>query len=57
MKTYNPTIFLRIKKRLIKKLKRNNSKINLDFVVFNKFFKGLNKTKIKPAKLLTKNRG
>ena len=28
-----------------------------DFVVFKKFFNGLNKTKIKPAKLLIKKRG
>ena len=28
-----------------------------DCVVFNKFFNGLNKTKIKPARLLRKKRG
>jgi len=35
----------------------NRTKIRRDFVVFKKFFNGLNKTKIKPAKLLIKKRG
>ena len=40
-----------------KKVTINPIKIMRDFVVFTKFFNGLNKTKIKPAKLLTKKRG
>ena len=40
-----------------KKVTINPIKIMRDFVVFKKFFNGLNKTKIKPAKLLIKKRG
>lgn len=42
---------------LDKNPKLNNIKIKRELDVFNKFFKGVNRTKINPIKLLIKKRG
>lgn len=57
VKTYKPTIILRILYKLIKNniIKITNKKRIFEFL--NKFLKGVNITKIKPIKVLIKNLG
>ena len=50
-------MFTRIIYRRVRKAKKNTGKINLNFFILNKFLNGAKITKIKPAKLLIKNRG
>jgi hypothetical protein len=50
-------MFLIIRYKLKKQPERNKVKIKRDLDVFNKLLNGVNKTNIKPTKLLTKKRG
>ena len=45
------------KKRIIRKVRNDNVSAIRNFEILNKFLKGVMSTKIKPAKLLIKNRG
>jgi hypothetical protein len=54
---YKPAIFLITKYKRIKTNIKNITKVIRNFLILNKFLKGVRITKIEPAKLLMKNRG
>ena len=54
---YNPTILIKIKYKVIRNNKLKTINSIRDFGFLNKFRNGVKMTKIKPTRLLTKNRG
>ena len=56
-KNYKPVILVRILYRIVMHKIKNIGKIKRNFFILNKFLNGAIIIKIKPAKLLIKNRG
>lgn len=56
-KCYKPVILVKILYKIVLNKINNIGKIKRNFFILNKFLNGVRMTKIKPAKLLIKNRG